>query len=136
MPESMSYAIATQQSHATGHTPKSYGTPGGRQVAAQKYDKPSSAYVQTADPSSKGKSASIDLAFLKGFSDELQKIAATPTQPAGLAEMNKTVNSLKPSLKKPLYAKPNVDRMPPPSSQFVESSKTIHPPPATAAGSI
>lgn len=40
MPKSEAFAIATQQSHATGHTPKSYGTPTGKHKAKEKYDTP------------------------------------------------------------------------------------------------
>lgn len=75
MPESMSYAIATQQSHATGNTPKDYGTAEGKREAKRKYDEPGK-MKQTADPRHKAKSAAVDLAFWSGFSDELSKIAA------------------------------------------------------------
>jgi hypothetical protein len=40
MPEGESWAIATQQSHATGHSPKSYGTAKGRHEAHEKYPTP------------------------------------------------------------------------------------------------
>jgi hypothetical protein len=40
MPESEAFAIATQQSHATGHSPKGYGTAEGRREAKRKYDTP------------------------------------------------------------------------------------------------
>jgi hypothetical protein len=40
MPESESWAIATQQSHALGKTPKSYGTLKGREVAKAKFKTP------------------------------------------------------------------------------------------------
>lgn len=73
MPKSQAFAIATQQSHATGHTPQGYGTAEGRRKAKKKYDAPKKSYVQTADPSSKSKTSSLVL--LMGFSDELQKIA-------------------------------------------------------------
>lgn len=79
MPKSESFAIATQQAHASGNTPKNFGTPEGKREAKQKYDKPKSEYTQTADPSSKSKTSS-SLAFLKGFSDELQKIAKSKKQ--------------------------------------------------------
>ena len=85
MPESESWAIATQQSHATGHTPKSYGTPQGKHEAKKKYDEPKSHYELKADPDK------TKTAMLAGFVDELEKIAnlaATGTQ------MNKATNSL------------------------------------------
>lgn len=40
MPESEAWAIATQQSHALGKSPKGYGTAKGKRVAKQKYDTP------------------------------------------------------------------------------------------------
>jgi len=40
MPKSEAFAIATQQSHALGKTPKSYGTAEGKSVAKEKYDTP------------------------------------------------------------------------------------------------
>lgn len=40
MPESEAFAIATQQSHALGKTPKGYGTAKGKRVAKAKYDTP------------------------------------------------------------------------------------------------
>lgn len=75
MPEGQSWAIATQQAHAAGKSPKGYGTPEGRRKAKQKYDAPKKQYEQVADPGSKGKTSGIDLALLKGFSTEFRKIA-------------------------------------------------------------
>lgn len=40
MPESEAWAVATQQSHSLGKSPKSYGTKGGRETAKAKYDTP------------------------------------------------------------------------------------------------
>ena len=85
MPKSEAFAIATNQSHATGHTPSGYGTAEGKRKAQAKYDKPQSEYVQTADPSGKSKSSGIDVDLLKGFSDELEKIALVPTAPTTAA---------------------------------------------------
>jgi hypothetical protein len=53
MSESQSFAIATQQAHATGNTPKDYGTAEGKRKARRKYDEPPSQYKQTADPKTK-----------------------------------------------------------------------------------
>lgn len=113
MPKSEAFAIATQQSHATGHTPKGYGTPTGKHVAKQKFDTPGDD-VQTANPksekpSTKSKTA-FSLAFVKGFSNELSKIAnlskspmnqipalsqaistAQAPPPTGLAQVKQTV---------------------------------------------
>lgn len=75
MPEGQAWAIATQQAHAAGKSPKGYGTAEGRRTAKQKYDAPKSQYKKVADPSSKSKT-SMSLALLKGFSDEMKKIAS------------------------------------------------------------
>lgn len=40
MPKSEAFAIATQQSHATGHSPKGYGTAKGRRIAKAKFSTP------------------------------------------------------------------------------------------------
>ena len=40
MPKSEAFAIATQQSHALGKSPKGYGTTEGRTTAKAKYDTP------------------------------------------------------------------------------------------------
>lgn len=40
MPEGEAFAIATQQAHAVGKSPKGYGTAEGREVAREKYDTP------------------------------------------------------------------------------------------------
>jgi len=50
MSKSTAFAIATQQSHAKGKTPKSYGTKAGRQEAKTKFDKPKKEYEGTANP--------------------------------------------------------------------------------------
>ena len=82
MPESEAWAIATQQSHAVGKSPKGYGTPEGRHEAKQKYDTPKDD-TKTADPGDIGeKTAELfgsDVRFLapllNSFTDELEKIA-------------------------------------------------------------
>lgn len=50
MSKSQAFAIATQQSHAAGKTPKGYGTKEGKQEAKAKYDKPKKEYVKTPNP--------------------------------------------------------------------------------------
>lgn len=62
MPESKAWAIATQQSHALGKSPKGYGTAEGKRVAKKKYD----------TPGDDQKTASV---LLFAFGDELEKIA-------------------------------------------------------------
>lgn len=108
MPEGMSWAIATQQAHAAGKTPKGYGTAEGKKKAKKKYDKPKSEYTQTADPSSKSKTSS--LAFLKGFSDELMKIAGMPTR---TTDMVKKVSTARRDAMKTVLPTPH-NTLPPP----------------------
>lgn len=71
----VAFAVATQQAHATGKSPKTFvskqtgererfGTSEGRREAKAKMDKPKSEYKKTAS-----------LIMFDGFADELQKIA-------------------------------------------------------------
>ena len=123
MPESMAWGLATQQSHATGHTPKSYGTKEGRQVAKKKYDEPKKDYVQTADPKTKTSA----VALYQGFSDEMKKIAAVAGPTSAVKAMGKT-----PTLQ--LAPKP-VSKVSPamPSSgtDTLSAVRTTPPPPTT-----
>jgi len=50
MEKSTAFAIATQQSHKMGKSPKGYGTKKGKKVARAKYDKPRKEYVRGANP--------------------------------------------------------------------------------------
>ena len=118
MDKSQAFAIATQQSHATGHTPKGYGTAEGKSEAKAKYDEPKSAYEQKADPSHKEKSAAADLVFWKGFSDELTKIATMPG--AKLPRLPKPTTAIR----EPAQAVPMRDPL--------SSMKNTSPPPVTA----
>lgn len=52
MSKSQAFAIATQQSHAAGKTPKGYGTAEGKSVAKEKFDKPKKEYEKTPNPGS------------------------------------------------------------------------------------
>lgn len=70
MPESESWAIATQQSHATGHSPKGYGTAKSRHKAHEKYPTPSDDEQQAA-PKTK---MAFSLALVGGFCDEMASI--------------------------------------------------------------
>jgi len=94
MDESAAFAIATQQAHKMGKTPKGYGTPEGKKKAKAKYTDSKKSYTATADPKGIGKDLdkklnekkamennTHTLVYLQGFSDELQKIAG----PAGEA---------------------------------------------------
>jgi len=50
MNKSTAFAIATQQGHKMGKSPKGYGTKKGKKVARAKYDKPRKEYVRGANP--------------------------------------------------------------------------------------
>jgi hypothetical protein len=117
--KSTAYAIATQQAHKTGHTPQGYGTAEGKREAKAKYDAPKSEYKQTADPSHKSKSASADVAFWMGFSDELAKIAMTLSPPKPSLNLPKPTSLVRNS--------PAPIQMKDPLS----STKTLTPPPVT-----
>jgi hypothetical protein len=129
MSESESFAIATQQAHATGHTPKGFGTSQGKKVAKGKYDEPKAEYVQTADPSSKTKKSSISLVSVQGFARELEKIAT-------LASVNAVGNgALRRSTLMTPPKKTSIPRdpaPPAPMTDLLSSTKTIQPPPVTA----
>jgi len=70
MPKSEAFAIATQQSHAVGKSPKSYGTAQGRHVAKAKYPTPKDD-KKTANP------GNLDSPKMAAFASELAKIAKT-----------------------------------------------------------
>ncbi len=65
MNKSQAFAIATQQSHKLGRSPKGYGTKEGKKKARQKFDKPREEYVKSPNP---GKLESAKLAAMR---DEL-----------------------------------------------------------------
>jgi len=50
MRKSTAFAIATQQSHSLGKTPKGYGTSEGKREAKAKYDEPKKEYKKAANP--------------------------------------------------------------------------------------
>ena len=50
MNKSTAFAIATQQSHKMGKSPKGYGTKAGKRTARAKFDKPRKEYVRGANP--------------------------------------------------------------------------------------
>lgn len=77
MPKSEAFAIATQQMHALGKGPKSYGTSEGKRVAKAKYSTPKDD-KKTANPGGlrtekMAKEASMDV-MKAAFFDELQQI--------------------------------------------------------------
>lgn len=130
MKKSTAFAVATQQSHATGHTPKGYGTAEGKREAKAKYDKPKSDYKQTADPSHKSKSSSVDMALLMGFSDELEKIALGPTPPTTLPRVvSATPKTPAPMTRRNHFSQPSTSA----PAQVPHVQNALQPLPATAA---
>jgi hypothetical protein len=131
MPESQSFAIATQQAYAAGKAPKKgFGTAAGKREAKQKYDEPKKNYKKTADPGHMSKSASFSAMWM-GFSDELLKIAAATT----VSDVTKAVKP--PGLKPPKMTSRPVEKEPdPPASTLdhLSSSRTLQPPPVTSGG--
>lgn len=136
MPESEAFAIATQQSHALGKSPKGYGTPQGRHEAKEKYNTPGDD-KKTADPggvgkeheeaSGKSKTAQIRhlLPFLDGFSDELQKIAgALQGAPTTVSEIKSTIprSTMKSA---PKYTKVNPEA---PATPIAQHQPVLSPP--------
>lgn len=82
MSKSEAFAIATQQMHALGKSPKGYGTAEGKRTAKAKYDTPGDD-MKTPNPVDLSKTAAVMFA---AFEDELQKIAAAlPKDDIGLA---------------------------------------------------
>jgi hypothetical protein len=74
MNKSMAFAIATQQGHKLGKTPKGFGTKKGKQEAKAKYDKPKKEYVKTPNPGGleSPKLASVDPYWF--MLEELEKV--------------------------------------------------------------
>jgi hypothetical protein len=132
MSESQSFAIATQQAHASGKAPRGFGTPEGKREAKKKYDEPKSAYKKTADPGHIAKTSSV-MVMWAGFSDELQKIAF-----AGASTVSNVTKPIPtPGMKLPkLTAKPVVTEPESPASKLdlLGSSRTPQPPPVTSGG--
>lgn len=65
MDESAAWAIATQQAHKLGKTPKGYGTGEGEQKAKKKYRKSKKEYRKTAAPLSDGYYSRIAMILLR-----------------------------------------------------------------------
>lgn len=77
MDKSQAFAIATQQSHALGKSPKKYGTTEGRSVAKKKY------------PSTKGWETAADktATVMQAYFHEFQKLAFLPSIPSPKPEV-------------------------------------------------
>lgn len=104
----VAFAVATQQAHATGKSPKTFvskqtghkerfGTPGGRAEARAKMDKPKSEYKKTASA-----------IMFRGFADELVKICADVPGLAQKLEAAKNVASSALSKAEAALARPKV----------------------------
>lgn len=82
MKKSTAFAVATQQSHALGKTPKGYGTSKGRQEAKAKYDTPKDD-VKAANPGDL-KTPKLGGVFVEKEASDRMKLAfakmAAPTQ--------------------------------------------------------
>lgn len=123
----IAYALATQQAHKLGKTPKKgagpsgmYGTKQGKKVALKKLDKPRGEYVKT--PAPKEKTAWSALPLFLG----LRKMAAPQMDP----ETGLVVKPPTPSLtgKPKAYAQANI--VPPPAAKGLDfNAKSLAPPP-------
>ena len=93
MPESEAWAIATQQSHALGKSPKGYGTAEGRRTAKAKYKTPGDD-VKTANYQDIVKAA---------FFDELEKIGmgTPPPLPAAARAVKGVASSMSNAMPRP-----------------------------------
>ena len=72
MNKSTAFAVATQQAHATGHTPKDFGTTEAKHKARAKFDTPKDD-VQTANPGHL-ESSKMGSVMLEAFFNELECI--------------------------------------------------------------
>lgn len=82
MPKGEAFAIATQQSHSLGKSPKGYGTPEGRHEAKAKYPTPRND-MHTANPGNL-ETPKLKAAMWNGFMGELasiMKVSAIPLPP-------------------------------------------------------
>jgi hypothetical protein len=113
MPKGEAFAIATQQSYVAGKAPSKYGTTEGRRKAKKKYNGNESEYELKANPSHKVKT-SENLILWKGFSDEMQKIAAVQLKLTGPKTITKSVTPKLPAEK---------------SNDPMNGTKTLPPPP-------
>jgi hypothetical protein len=93
--KSIAYALATQQAHRTGKSPKGFRTAEGVRTAKRKYDEPKSHYTRTADPK-RSKSAGVKEAAGPPPS------IPTPQFPLGLQQPKpKTVGTMSTTSSKP-----------------------------------
>jgi uncharacterized membrane protein len=79
MSKSEAFAIATQQAHKLGKTPKGYGTVAGKQEAEAKYDAPKSSYKKTAGIASRAVAALKDKRVQEALLEEAVPAATAVT---------------------------------------------------------
>lgn len=94
MPKSMAFALATQQSHAVGKSPKGYGTEEGRETAKAKYDTPKDD-KKTANPGGltspkmeKKSMSDLGQRMLKGYEKIKSAQVTSHVETAGSTETN------------------------------------------------
>jgi hypothetical protein len=114
MKKETAFAIATQQSHKMGKTPKGYGTAKGKREAKAKYDQPKKEYTKGANPGNLEtpklsdkpttrwtgsklvkKSAVPSLGWTYGMGPKLVREAASGAKEAVKSKLKKTVGSVK-----------------------------------------
>ncbi len=83
MTKSQAFAIATQQSHKLGKSPKGYGTKEGKREARVKYDKPRKEYTKGANP------GDLESPKLAAMADELEKEAVNLAALKNMSYMGK-----------------------------------------------
>lgn len=92
MDKSQAFAIATQQSHSLGKSPKGYGTSKGREEAKEKYETPH-------DDKKKANPGNLDSPKLAALFDEAVKIGAISDQQAQAAlDRYETLERNKPTM--------------------------------------
>ena len=124
----IAYALATQQAHKLGKTPKrgagpkgTYGTPEGKRAAKNKYDKSKGEYVKA--PAPKTASAYIGLPLVM----RLKKMAAGLTLPDPQTGLNPRPPVSSIGTKPKSYSKINVTTTPP-NSGLTQAVASVPPP--------
>lgn len=95
MSKSTAFAIATQQSHKVGKTPKGYGTAEGKREAKAKYDKPKKEYTKASNPGDLETPKLAGLVKVSSMRSELIDITLSKLAdsiPGGLADKKTDAN--------------------------------------------
>lgn len=104
MSESLSWALANQQAHKLGKTPKDYGTAEGKATAKAKYQLPRSEYRKTAD---RVKKANAALGYTPGAATPIQPAPPVPSPSMRLGQANPmTAAQAQPKLPPPVQITP------------------------------